>query len=413
MHSRFDVESVRGEFPIFSRPLRKGLPLIYLDSASSAQKPAAVLDKLQEAYEQYYANAYRGVYQFGARVDEELEETRQLIQRWINASDPREIIFTSGTTMSVNLVAYAWGLSELRAGDEVLLNEMEHHANFVPWQQVAKQAGARCRFIPLTTDGNLDLSGLDELLTGRTRLVAVSRMSNVLGTLNPIKELAERAHAVGAKIFVDGAQSVPHEVTDVQELDIDFLAFSGHKLYGPSGIGVLYGRRDLLEAMPPFLYGGHMIEKVSREDATWASLPAKFEAGTIPIVQAIGLGAAVRYLMGLGVEQVRSHEHDLLEYAHERLLEIPGLKIHGPGVADKGAIVSFTIKGAHPEDLAQLLDRRGVFVRHGHHCTMPLHAWLGVPATVRASFGCYNTRADVDALAEAIGFARQKLRLTG
>ena len=411
MDSQLDVDRVRGDFPILGRLLPKELPLVYLDSASSTQKPQAVLEKQREVYEQYYANAYRGVYRFGARVDEELEQSRGAVQRWINAAEPEEIVFTSGTTMSINLVAYAWALSTLKAGDEILLNEMEHHANFVPWQQMARKTGAECRFIPLTVDGQLDLSALPTVLSKRTRLVAVSRMSNVLGTINPVKELAQRARDVGAKILVDAAQSIPHEKTDVQDLDVDFMAFSGHKLYGPSGVGVLYGRRELLEGMEPFLFGGHMIETVSRNASTWAALPAKFEAGTIPIVQAIGIGEAVRYVENLGIDAIQAHERALLEYAHRRLKEIPGLTIYGPPTDRKGAIVSFTIAGAHPEDVAQLLDRRGVFVRHGHHCTMPLHEWLGVSATVRASFGCYNSTADVDALVGAIEFALEKLRL--
>jgi cysteine desulfurase/selenocysteine lyase len=410
MNRQFDVARVRADFPIFQRPLRKGLPLVYLDSAASAQKPRVVVEKVQEAYQQYYANAYRGVYQFGARMDEELEAVRSLVQRYINAAEPEEIIFTSGTTMSINMVAYAWGLSQLRAGDQLVLNEMEHHANFVPWQQIARKTGATCRFIPLTPDGQLDLTALDDVLTQRTRLVAVSRMSNVLGTINPIRELAARAHEVGARILVDAAQSIAHEFTDVRELNADFLAFSGHKIYGPSGIGILYGRRELLDSMEPFLFGGHMIAEVTRDASSWASLPAKFEAGTIPIVQAIGLGAAIRYVQDLGLGHVQAHERELLNHAHGSLSEVPGLKIYGPATSHKGAIVSFTIDGAHPEDLAQLLDRRGVFVRHGHHCTMPLHEKLGVAATVRASFGCYNTQQDVDALVAAIAFAKQKLQ---
>jgi cysteine desulfurase/selenocysteine lyase len=407
-----DVQAVRKDFPILQKPLPKGLPLVYLDSASSSQKPQVVIDKLAEAYENYYANAYRGVYSFGARVDEELEATRSAIQQWINAAEPEEIVFTSGSTMSINLVVFAWGLSRLRPGDELLLNEMEHHANFVPWQQIARRTGATCRFIPLTEDGRLDMSRLDEVLGPKTRLVAVSGMSNVLGTINPVQELAQRAHEAGALILVDGAQSVPHAETDVQRLGVDFLVFSGHKLFGPSGVGALYGRRELLESMEPFLYGGHMIERVTRETSTWAALPAKFEAGTIPIVQAIGLGTAIEYTRRLGIEAIKEHEGNLLRHALRRLTEVPGLKIYGPSVEHKGAIVSFTVENAHPEDLAQLLDRRGVYVRHGHHCTMPLHELLGVSATVRASFACYNTLEDVDALVSAINFAREKLRLT-
>ncbi|MCA9211066.1 MAG: SufS family cysteine desulfurase, partial [Planctomycetales bacterium] len=370
-----------------------------------------VIDKEREVYENYYANAYRGVYRFGALVDEQLERSRATIARFVNASRPEEIIFTAGTTASINAVAQAWGRANLRAGDEVLLNEMEHHANFVPWQQIAAETGASLRFIPLTEDGRLELERLDELLTPRTKMLTVTGMSNVLGTINPIETLAQRAHAVGALIFVDGAQSVPHMATDVRSLDIDFLAFSGHKLYGPSGVGVLYGKHALLEAMPPFQFGGHMIDRVFTDHSTWAAPPAKFEAGTLPIAQAIALGTAVDYVTQVGIEAMHEHENQVLRYAIARLNDVPGLRIAGPAAEHRGAIISFTIDGLAPEDLAQLLDRRGVFVRHGHHCTMPLHDRLGVRATVRASFGMYNTLSDVDALFDAIQFARQKLRV--
>ena len=411
-----DIDSVRSEFPILQKPLPKGLPVVYLDSGSSAQKPHCVIDKEREVYENYYANAYRGVYRFGAMVDEELETTRDKVRQMIRATHSDEIVFTSGSTMSLNLVASGWGRRNLKPDDEIVINEMEHHANFVPWQQLASQTGARCRLIPLTDDGRLDMDRLDDVLSDRTKLIAVTGMSNVLGTINPIQELARRAHERGAVIVVDGAQSVPHEQTDVVRDDIDFLVFSGHKLYGPSGVGVLYGKRELLEQTDPLLYGGHMIDRVYTDHSTWASSPAKFEAGTIQIAQVIALGAAVDFVNSLGIEKIREHERDLLEYAYHRLNEIPGMRIYGPALdesqnADRGAIVSFTIDRAHPEDLAQLLDRRGVFVRHGHHCTMPLHDLLGVDATVRASFGVYNTRGDVDALLEAIDFALQRLRL--
>lgn len=407
----FDVESIRQQFPILHKPLPKGLPLIYLDSAASAQKAQVVIDKEREVYENFYANAYRGVYRFGAQVDDELEATREKVREFIGAKSADEILFTSGSTMSINMVAAGWGRKNLKTGDEILLNEMEHHANLVPWQQVARETGAHLRFIPLTSDGQLALDQLDEVLSEKTRLIAVTGMSNVLGTVNPVRQLAERASQVGAVIMVDGAQSVPHTPTNVQTDGIDFLAFSGHKLFGPSGIGVLYGRRELLEQMDPLLTGGHMIERVYKDHSTWAPLPAKFEAGTIPIAQAIALGTAVDFVRAVGFDAIHRHEQSLLNYAYERLLEIPGLTIYGPSTSLKGPIVSFTIKGAHPEDLAQLLDRRGVFVRHGHHCTMLLHDLLGVPATVRASFALYNIREEIDGLVEAIHFARQKLRL--
>lgn len=407
----FDVESVRRDFPILHKPLPKGVPLVYLDNASSAQKPSVVIEREREVYENFYANAYRGVYRFGAKVDEELEITREKVRQLIHAASTDEIVFTSGTTSAINLAAGGWARRFLRPGDEILLSVIEHHANLVPWQQVAKHTGAKCRFIPLTADGRIDLEKLDQFVTPNTRIVAVTAMSNVLGTVVPIQTIARRAHEVGAVVLVDGAQSVPHLPTKVLDLGADFFVFSGHKLYGPSGVGVLYGRRDLLEAMDPLMFGGHMISQVTCESTSWAELPAKFEAGTPPIAQIVALGSAIDYVQQLGFPAIHQHESELLNYAWKRLMEIPGLRIHGPAPEQRGAIVSFTIEGAHPEDLAQLLDRRGVFVRHGHHCTMPLHDWLGAPATVRASFGLYNTSAEVDALVDAIHFALQKLRV--
>ena len=404
------METIRDDFPILDRPLPDGTPLVYLDSASSAQKPGVVIRALSEVYENYYANSHRGVYQFGVRIDEELEGAREKIQRLIGAESSGEIIFTSGTTMSINLVAQAWGRSRLGADDEVLVNEMEHHANLVPWQQLAKQTGARLRYLPLTPDGQLDLDQLSDCLTQRTRLVAVTGMSNVLGTVNPIGRLVEAAGQVGARVLVDGAQSVPHHAIDVQQPAVDFLVFSGHKLYGPSGVGILYGRRDLLEEMDPFLCGGNMISEVGLEQSSWAELPAKFEAGTLPVAPAIALGTAVDYLLGIGFAEIEQIESDLLAEAQERLAAIPDLVIHGPAVEFKGAIVSFTDQRVHSHDMAELLKRKGVAVRAGHHCTMPLHQPLGVPATTRASLACYNTSADIDVLVDAIAYARQTLR---
>lgn len=411
VNTDLDVESIRADFPILHKPLPKGVPLVYLDNAASAQKPSVVIEREREVYENFYANAYRGVYRFGAKVDEEFEATREKTRQLLQAESTDEIIFTSGSTSAINLVAAGWGRRHLRQGDEILLSILEHHANLVPWQQVAKQTGAECRFLPLTPDGQLDLGQLDQFLTRRTRLVAVTGMSNVLGTIPPVTEIARRAHEVGALLLVDGAQSVPHAPASVVELGADFLCFSGHKLYGPSGIGVLYGRRELLQAMDPLMFGGHMISQVTCELSTWADLPAKFEAGTPPIAQAIALGAAIDYVQSIGFAAIKNHEAQLLDYAWKRLQEIPGLHIHGPQPDQRGAIVSFSIDRAHPEDLAQLLDRRGVFVRHGHHCTMPLHDWLKAPATVRASFAVYNTLAEVDALVDAIHFALQRLRV--
>ena len=404
------VETIRDDFPILNRPLADGTPLVYLDSASSAQKPRVVIDSLSDCYERYYANSHRGVYQFGVQVDEALEGSRERIARMIGAEYPEEVIFTSGTTMSINLVAQSWGRSQLSPGDEVLVNEMEHHANLVPWQQVAIQTGAVLRHIPMTDDGRLDLERLDECLTPRTRLVAVTGMSNVLGTVNPIERLVEAARAVGALVLVDGAQSVPHAAVDVSNPQVDFLAFSGHKLYGPSGVGVLYGRREWLSQMDPFLFGGNMISEVGLTESSWAELPAKFEAGTLPVAQAIALGVAVDYVVGLGFDEIGRVEHALLEEAQKRLSEIPDMVIHGPAIEHKGAIVSFSDQRVHPHDMAELLKRKGVAVRAGHHCTMPLHSRLGVVATTRASFAAYNDSSDVDVLVDAIQYARKILR---
>jgi len=406
-----DVAEIRRQFPIFDRSLPKGVPVTYLDTAASAQKPRRVIDAERFVYEDHYANAYRGVYRFGAQIDDELEATREAVRELIGADSTDEIIFTSGTTMSLNVIAFGWGRKHLGPGDEILLNLMEHHANIVPWQQVAQATGATLRYLPLTPVGELDLDSLDEFLTPKTKVVSVTGMSNVLGTVNPIDILSARAREAGAILVVDGAQSVPHGTADVDRQGIDFLAFSGHKLYGPSGIGILYGRRELLERMDPVLFGGHMIERVDRDHSTWAHLPAKFEAGTIPIAQAIALKPAIEFLQELGAEAVHEHELRITRYAHERLGEIPGLRILGPAPERKGAIVSFTLEGAHPEDLAQLMDLKGVFVRHGHHCTMPLHDWLGIPASVRASFGVYTTPEEIDRLAASLVFAREKLRL--
>lgn len=407
----FPNDTIRAQFPILSRPLPKGVRLAFLDTAASAQKPQCVIDKEREVYETCYANAYRGVYRFGAIVDEQMEATRSRIAQFIGADSPEEIIFTSGATMSLNLVAMTWARAFVNPGDEILLSEMEHHANLVPWQLVAQERGAVLKFIPLTADGQLDMDQLDGCLTSRCKLVAVTGMSNMLGTINPVAELSQRAHAVGAILVVDGAQSVPHLPVNVQAEGIDFLAFSGHKIYGPSGVGVLYGRHELLEAMPPFLGGGHMIDRVFKTHSTWSAPPAKFEAGTPAIAQVIALGAALEWIESVGLLDAHTYEQGLTQRAWDALMAIPGMVIHGPPPARRGGILSFTVNGAHPEDLAQLLDRKGVFVRHGHHCTMPLHDKLGLSATVRASFGVYSNDEDIHQLVEAIEFARGKLRL--
>lgn len=407
----FDVEAVRRDFPILQQRLAGDLPLVYLDTAATAQKPRAVISKIVECYEQYNSNVHRGIHQLGDRMTTELESAREKVQQFIGAGEADEIVFTSGTTMSLNMVAHGWGRKFLRPGDEILLNPMEHHANLVPWQLAAAATGATLKYLPLTSDGRLDLDRLDELLTRRTKLVAVTAMSNVLGTINPIETLARRAHDVGALICVDGAQSVPHMVTNVRSPQIDFLAFSGHKLYGPTGIGVLYARRQLLESMDPFLAGGHMIREVYLDSSTWADPPAKFEAGTAAFIEAVGLGAAIDYVQSLGLPRLGAYEHSLLVYAHEQLQQIPGVKIHGPGVEHKGAILSLTVDGVHPHDLSDILDRRGVAIRAGHHCTMPLHELFNLTATARASLAFYNTRQEVDALAEGLQRARKVFRM--
>jgi len=407
----FDVDAVRREFPILHQQLAGDHPLVYLDTAATAQKPRAVLAKIVECFQQYNSNVHRGIHQLGDRMTTELELAREKVQRFIGAADVDEIVFTSGTTMSLNMVAHGWARKFLREGDEILLNPMEHHANLVPWQLAAAATGAVLKFIPLTADYRLDLTTLDELLTRRTKLVAVTAMSNVLGTVNPIAELARRAHDVGALICVDGAQSVPHSLTNVRSPQIDFLAFSGHKLYGPTGIGVLYARRALLEAMDPFLAGGHMIREVLLQESTWADPPAKFEAGTCPFIEAVGLGAAIDFVQSLGMNAIHAVESRLSAVAHERLAQVPGVTIHGPAVEHKGAILSFTVDGVHPHDLSDLLDRRGVAIRAGHHCTMPLHELLNLTATARASFAFYNTEAEVDTLVEAVEGARKVFRL--
>lgn len=407
----FPVDQIRADFPILQQTLRGDRPLVYLDTAATAQKPRAVIAKLVEALEQYNSNVHRGIHQLGDRMTTEMETAREKVQRFLGAREPDEIVFTSGTTMSLNLVAYGYARRHLQPGDEILVNEMEHHANLVPWQMAAAQTGAVLKYIPLTPDGRLALESLDALLTRRTKIVAVTAMSNVLGTINPIRELSRRAHDVGARLVVDAAQSVPHGTTDVIADGVDFLAFSGHKLYGPTGIGVLYGRRELLEEMDPLLGGGHMIREVFRDRATWADIPAKFEAGTAAFNEAVALGAAVDYVSQLGVERIAAYEHQLLEYALASLSTIRGLTIYGPPAEHKGAIVSFTVDGVHPHDLSDLLDREGVAIRAGHHCTMPLHDLWQLTSTARASFAFYNTFAEVDALAEAIRKARRVFRL--
>ncbi len=406
-----DVERVRAQFPALQHRNAAGLPIVYLDSASSSQKPRVVIDKEREVYENYYANAYRGVYRFGDRVSRELELVREKVASFIGAASPEEIFFSSGTTMGMNLVANAWGRKFLQPDDEVLLTLAEHHANIVPWQWIARHTGAIVRFAPLMEDGSLDLDQFDRMVNKRTRVISVTGLSNVLGTITPLDHVGQRAREVGALFVVDGAQSVPHAAIDVVRDQIDFLTFSSHKLYGPSGVGVCYGRRAILEAMDPFLCGGHMISTVTVDGFTTADIPAKFEAGTPAIAQAIALGAAIDFVRELGLDAIHAHEQQLLTYAFEQLATVPGLTIYGPTSKERGAIIPFTVDRGAAQDIASLLDVHGVCVRHGHHCTMPLHDHLGVAATIRASFGLYNNRADVDALVAGLQAARNVLKL--
>jgi cysteine desulfurase/selenocysteine lyase len=405
--SGYDVDAVRGQFPILLKPHPNGNPLVYVDNGATAQKPRCVIDKMVEVMQCCYANVHRAGHSLGGMVTAELESARGKIRALLNARSSDEVIFTAGTTASLNTVAAGWGRKFVSAGDVILLNEMEHHANLVPWQQLAADRGAVLRFIPLTPDGRLDLEQLPGLLTSRTKLVSITAMSNVLGTVNPVREIADAAHRVGAVVVVDGAQSTPHSHTDVQSLGADFYAFSGHKLYGPTGIGVLYGRSELLEAMDPFLGGGNMIRRVFRDRFEPASLPAKFEAGTPPIAEAIALGTAVDFVTQLGFDAIAAHEQALLVRAYERLSAVRGLKILGPPPAHRGAIISFTIDRMHAKDVSDLLDLRGVVVREGHHCAMPLHDWAGIPASTRISFGMYNTLEEVDVCVDAVLIAKR------
>ena len=401
----YDVDAVRRGFPIFEQPVH-GRKLVFLDSAASAQKPARVIDTVRTIYEQEYANVHRGAYWLSERATDRYEGARETVRQFINAADKREIIFTRNATESINLVAASYGRTFLQAGDEVIVTAMEHHSNIVPWQFLRDEKGIVLKVAPVSDDGVFLADEFAKLLGPRTKLVALTHVSNVLGTVVPVSEMVELAHAAGAKVLIDGCQAVMHMPVDVQALDCDFYVFSGHKLYGPSGIGVLYGKADLLNAMPPYMGGGDMIRTVSFERSTWADLPHKFEAGTPAIAQAIGLGAAIDYVTDLGLENIGAHEADLLRYATQRLSAVDGLKVIGtaPG---KVSVISFTLDCAHPHDIATIVDRAGVAIRAGHHCALPLMERLGVTATARASFGVYNTRADADALGDALEMVRE------
>jgi cysteine desulfurase / selenocysteine lyase len=410
--STFDAAAVAAQFPILSReigshPARR---LVYLDSGATAQKPEVVLQELDASYRLHNANIHRGVYTLAQEATARFEGARERIARFIGAPTA-ETIFTKNVTEAINLVAYSWGRSNIREGDTIVLTPMEHHANLVPWQQLAQEVGARLAFVELTDDGRLDMESFDALLERAPKLVAVAHVSNVLGTLNPVERIVARAHDAGAVVLIDGAQAVPHMRVDVRALGADFYGFTGHKVYGPTGVGVLHGRRELLEAMPPFLTGGDMIASVDFERSTFAGIPHKFEAGTSPYVEATGLGAAVDWLDALGVEAVHAHEHALVAYALDALAEVPGLTVYGPAAEHRGSLVSFALDGVHPHDVAELLNRRNVCVRAGHHCAQPLMRQLGVTATTRASFAAHSTRADVDALVDGLHDVRRVFRL--
>jgi len=405
-----DAERLRADFPILATKLHDNVALVYFDNAASTQRPRQVIQAIVDTYEKHYANVHRGIHWLSDQSTDLYEEARAKVQAFINSPSPEEVIFTHGTTEGINLVARSWGDASVKAGDEILLTEMEHHSNIVPWHQLAERTGAKVRFLPITDDGQLELDKLDEYLSERTKLVAVAAVSNVLGTANPLNQIITRAHAAGALVLIDAAQSVPHFATDVQSMGADFVAFSGHKMLGPTGIGVLYGRRALLERMPPFLGGGSMIRRVKIEGFEPADLPAKFEAGTPAIVPAIGLGAAIDYLQAIGLDAIHAHEQMLCAAAHKVLERVGGVRFLGPPPERKSGIVSFTLEGIHAHDIAQLLDRHGIAVRAGHHCTMPLHKRLGITASTRASFYFYNTLAEVEKLGEALADTKRVFR---
>jgi cysteine desulfurase/selenocysteine lyase len=397
-----NVNEVRNDFPILQREISTGVPLVYLDSTATSQKPLQVIEAMDGYYRRSNANIHRGVHTLAEEATFMYEQARVKIARFINAPSAHQVIYTRNTTESINLVAYSWARANLKAGDLVLLTEMEHHSNLVPWQMLQMERGIELDFIPVTEDGLLDMQAYHALLSRSPKLVSFTHMSNVLGTINPAAEIIRLAHEAGAVTLIDAAQSVPHLSVDVQSLDADFLAFSAHKMCGPTGIGALYGKMELLESMPPFLGGGDMIREVKLRSFRPNTLPHKFEAGTPAIAEAVGFGAAVDYLSSLGMDAIAAHEHEITEYALERLEEVPGVKLFGPGADFKGGVAAFTLEGVHPHDVAQILDRDGIAVRAGHHCAQPLHEKFGLPATSRASFYLYNTKDEVDLLVNGI-----------
>ena len=399
---QYPIEKIRSEFPIFTREIKPGVPLIYLDSTATSQKPRVVIDAMDNFYRKSNANIHRGIHTLAEEATALYEDAREKISRLINAPSPRQIIFTRNTTESINLVAYSWARINVQPGELIVLTEMEHHSNLVPWQILMNEKGIHLEFIPVLDDGFLDLEEYKRLLERQPRLVSFTQMSNVLGTINPAKKMIADAHRAGAVTLVDGAQSVPHLPVDVQDLEADFLAFSGHKMCGPTGIGVLYGRKELLETMPPFMGGGDMIRRVHLRSFIPNELPYKFEAGTPAIAEAVGWGEAVDYLTDLGMSRIADHEHEVIEYALERLEEVPGVRVLGPPADSRGGVVAFSMQGIHPHDISQILDMHGIAIRAGHHCAMPLHEKLQLPATARASFYLYNTTQEVDRLVAAL-----------
>jgi cysteine desulfurase/selenocysteine lyase len=405
--TKFDARTLRADFPIFEQEFH-GKPLAFLDSAASSQKPRQMLEAMNRFYETSYANVHRGVYELAERATEGLEHARERTRAFLNAPTTREIIFVRNATEAINLVAYAWGLWNLQAGDLVVVTELEHHSNFVPWQFIAGKTGAELRLLPLDEHGELDLSGLDAIAReGNVRIVATGLVSNSLGTINSLDKLVPWAHEQGAIFVCDAAQAAPHMKLDVQALGVDFLAVSGHKMCGPSGVGVLWGKADLLQKMEPFMTGGHMISSVRADKTTWGDLPHKFEAGTAPIAEAVGLGAAIDYLEAIGLDKILAHEHELTEYALGKLSEIPGMTLYGPPPERRAGIVSFNMEGVHPHDVAQILDLSGVAIRAGHHCCQPLMHKLGVAATNRASFYLYTIPEEIDQLVEGLYAVRK------
>lgn len=399
--TQLDVKAIIQDFPILEQQVN-GKRLAYLDSTATSQKPKQVIEALDDYYERYNSNVHRGVHTLGSLATDGYEGARETVRQFIHAQYFEEIVFTRGTTASINLVAHSYGDANIQEGDEIVVTEMEHHANIVPWQQLAKRKGATLKFIPMTEDGELTIEAVKETITDKTKIVAVAHVSNVLGTINDVKAIAEVAHAHGAIISVDGAQSAPHMKIDVQDLDVDFYSFSGHKMLGPTGIGVLYGKRQHLQNMEPIEFGGDMIDFVGLYESTWTDLPTKFEAGTPLIAQAVGLKAAIEYIEAIGFDAIHAHEQELTQYAYEQMSQIEGIDIYGPAVDKRAGVITFNMDGVHPHDVATALDTEGVAVRAGHHCAQPLMKWLNVSSTARASFYIYNTKEDVDQLIEGL-----------